>query len=98
MSGSAQGSPEKLQIYGLVQGIGDAVVQNDIDRVEFFRIQLALIVELMPNSAVQAKPIDVALWRVFEVSGKWMRKVKGYTADKVSEAVKTAIPLINQSY
>jgi hypothetical protein len=90
---------KRLEIYGLVEGLGDAVDTNDPASAERYRERLSLAMEYA-GADDPAKSLDKALEELFRISGQWVRGAVVRRDDpqskkQIQEAVEHAIRLLN---
>jgi len=83
----------KLEIFGLLQGIANGVEQGDHDTVEKLRENLSLVAHL---EITRSDELALAVRKVFDLSGQWDRKTlpDGGMAE-IRPAVDEAIRLLN---
>jgi hypothetical protein len=90
---------KRLEIYGLIERLGDAVRNNDLTSARLCRERLAFFIEAV-DPADPAKPVHDAVEQVFRLTGTWERRVAVNSDDlqvkkQIQEAVDHALPLLN---
>ena len=69
---NAQQRAQRLQVYGLVQGLSYVVRLNDFKTAQHLRAKLAWVLRRPHNFT---KPLHHDLKELFEISGLWVRNV-----------------------
>ena len=72
MKSNAQQRFERLNPYGLVQGLSYVVRLNDLKTAQHLRVRLAWVLR-QPSGL--AKPLRAELKQLFAISGVWVRNV-----------------------
>jgi hypothetical protein len=92
---NAQQRAERLNLYGLVQGLSYVIRLNDIRTVQYLRARLALVLR---NSGGLAKPLHAEIKRLFVISGVWVRNVgdRHQTKRHVLQIIRRIIPRLNR--
>ena len=92
---NAQQRAERLNLYGLVQGLSYVIRLNDIRTVQHLRARLALVLR---NSGGLAKPLHAEIKRLFVISGVWVRNVgdRHQTKRQVLQIIRRIIPRLNR--
>ena len=92
---NAQQRAERLNLYGLVQGLSYVIRLNDIRTVQHLRARLALVLR---NSDGLAKPLHAEIKRLFVISGVWVRNVgdRHQTKRHVLQIIRRIIPRLNR--
>jgi hypothetical protein len=83
--------PKQFAVLTLLMDLKDAVAENDSKAVQDFRV--ARLVDALGGFSESQ---DDALQQVFEISGRWVRRVDGISADMVLDALKHAILLFQK--
>jgi hypothetical protein len=71
MNLKAQQNLERLNLYGLVQGLSYVVRLDDLKTVQHLRARLAWVLR-QPSRL--AKPLHAELKQLFAISGVWVRR------------------------
>ena len=92
---NAQQRAERLNLYGLVQGLSYVIRLNDIRTVQHLRARLALVLR---NSGGLVKPLHAEIKRLFVISGVWVRNVgdRHQTKRQVLQIIRRIIPRLNR--
>jgi hypothetical protein len=88
---NAQQPFERLNLYGLVQGMSYVVRLNDVETTQHLRVRLALVLRY-PGGL--AKPLHAELIELFAISGVWIRNVgdRHDTKRKIQRLIRRIVP------
>jgi hypothetical protein len=88
---NAEQNIERLNLYGLVQGMSYVVRLNDLKTTQHLRVRLALVLR---HPAGLAKPLNAELKELFAISGVWVRNVgdRHDTKRQILQIIRRIIP------
>ena len=88
---NAQQRFERLNLYGLVQGLSYVVRLNDLKTAQHLRVRLAFVLR---NSGGLAKPLHAEIKKLFVISGVWVRNVgdRHQTKRQILQIIRRIIP------
>ena len=88
---NAQQRFERLNLYGLVQGLSYVVRLNDLKTAQHLQARLALVLR---HPGGLAKPLHAELKELFAVSGVWIRNVgdRHQTRRNIQGIIRRIIP------
>ena len=84
------GTINKLRLYGLLEGLGDAARRDGRDAAQHCREQLSLTVHGLPSDHLD-KELANAVKHAFTVSGPWVRGIDPAARTVTQKAVEVAI-------
>jgi hypothetical protein len=92
---NAQQRFERLNLYGLVQGLSYVVRLNDLKTAQHLRARLALVLR---HPGGLAKPLHAELKELFAVSGVWVRSPSYRHESKVQaqQLIRRIIPRLKR--
>ena len=92
---NAQQRFERLNLYGLVQGLSYVVRLNDLKTAQHLRARLALVLR---HPGGPAKPLHAELKELFAVSGVWIRNVgdRHQTRRNIQATIRRIIPRLKR--
>lgn len=90
----AYSSGNRLELYRFVEGLEDAVRNDDLTAAQHWRQRLSFAVE--PYAAA-GEPLHDAVKQLFEISGKWVRGVgnRDETKHQINKLVERVIKLLD---
>ena len=91
MNLNAQQRFERLNLYGLVQGLRYVVRLNDLKTAQHLRARLTWVLR---HPGGLAKPLHTELKELFAISGVWVRNAgdRHYTKRQIQRAIRHIIP------
>ena len=92
---NAQQRFERLNLYGLVQGLSYVVRLNDLKTAQHLRARLALVLR---HPGGLAKPLHAELKELFATSGVWVRDVgdRHQTRRNIQGIIRRIIPRLKR--